>query len=118
LNVGSTQEPTKQPARTGQKGKTIMTSIDAFSTNVYSEETHPVSESEYDEVMSLMASGDFDGYSEWSAALEQAEFEREQERLGTVSTQYGAMLLKRECTHKGCTTTRCSKAQTYGGIAI
>jgi hypothetical protein len=94
-----------------------MTSIDAFSTKVYSEETYPVLETEYDEVTSLMAT-DFDGYSEWSAALEQAEFEREQERLGTVSTQYGAMLLKRECTHKACTTTRCSKAQSYGGIQI
>jgi hypothetical protein len=113
----TSESPTNRPQQRAES-ESIMTSIDAFSINVYSEELAAVTESEYDEVMSLMASGDFDGYSEWSAALEQAEFEREQERLGTVSTQYGAMLLKRECTHKGCTTTRCSKAQTYGGIAI
>ena len=39
--------------------------------NLYSEDTHPVSESEYDEVMSLMAE-DFDGYGQWSAELERS----------------------------------------------
>jgi hypothetical protein len=113
----TSESPTNRPQQRAES-ETNMKSIDAFSANVYSEELAAVSESEYDEVMGLMATGDFDGYSEWSAAVEQAEFEREQERLGTVSTQYGAMLLKRECTHKACTTTRCSRAQSYGGIQI
>lgn len=102
----------------GQKVITTMTSINEFESNVYSDELAAVSETEYDEVMNLMAADDFDGYSEWSAALEQAEFEREQEKRGTVTTEYGAMLLKRDCSHKGCLTTRCSQGATFGGIAI
>jgi hypothetical protein len=47
-----------------------MTSIPKFDSNVYSEELFAVSESEYDEVMSLMAEDDFQGYVEWSAGLE------------------------------------------------
>ena len=95
-----------------------MTSLEKFLSNVYSEDSNQVSEAEYDEVMSAMTQDDFDGYSEWSAAIEQAEFEREQERRGTVTTEYGAMLLKRDCSHKDCLTTRCSKGATFGGIAI
>jgi hypothetical protein len=51
-----------------------MTSISNFESNVYSEELHNVSESEYDEVMQLMAEDDsaFEGYAEWSASLESA----------------------------------------------
>ena len=51
-----------------------MTSINNFDLNVYSEELHGVTESEYDEVMQLMADerDDFDAYAEWSASLESA----------------------------------------------
>ena len=51
-----------------------MTSISKFDSQIYSEELHQVSESEYDEVMQLMADGEqeFDGYSEWSQADEEA----------------------------------------------
>ena len=47
-------------------------SISTFDTHVYSEELFPVSESEHDEVMRLMAeeAEGFAGYGEWSAALE------------------------------------------------
>jgi hypothetical protein len=49
-----------------------MTSISNFESNVYSEELHNVSESEYDEVMQMMAEEDsaFAGYSEWSLSLD------------------------------------------------
>ena len=46
--------------------------LSQFDTQSYSEELFNVSESEYDEVMSLMAANDsgFEGYSEWSLSLE------------------------------------------------
>ena len=48
-----------------------MTSISKFDSSVYSEEFSPVtSESEYDEVMMMMADDDFAGYGEWSASLD------------------------------------------------
>jgi hypothetical protein len=49
-----------------------MNSISQFESNVYSEETFTVSESEYDEVMQLIGeeSASFAGYSEWSESLE------------------------------------------------
>ena len=43
-----------------------MTSINDFESNVYSEELHSFSESEFDETMS----DDWQGYGEWSQALE------------------------------------------------
>lgn len=51
-----------------------MTSIDKFSANVYSEESFSFTESEYDEVMTAMASDDFAGYGEWSAQVESENF--------------------------------------------
>jgi hypothetical protein len=88
-----------------------MTSISNFESNVYSEELHIVSESEYDEVMQMMAdeSNDFEGYGEWSQELEQGQI---------VNTPNGAILINKECSHATCRTTRCDKAQSYRGIAI
>ena len=88
-----------------------MTSISNFDSNVYSEELHTISESEYDEVMQAMAeeSDDFQGYGEWSQELEQ----------GTITnTPHGPILINRDCSHKECTTTRCMRGATYQGIAI
>jgi hypothetical protein len=88
-----------------------MTSISNFESNVYSEELHSVSESEFDEVMSLMAeeSAGFKSYGEWSQELEQ----------GTITdTPHGPILINRDCAHKECTTTRCMKGATFQGIAI
>jgi hypothetical protein len=48
--------------------------ISNFESNVYSEELFPVSESEHDEVMQMMATDDFAGYGDWSAALESENF--------------------------------------------
>lgn len=49
-----------------------MTSISNFESNVYSEEIFSVSESDYDEVMMMMAeeAEEFEGYSEWSLSLD------------------------------------------------
>jgi len=88
-----------------------MKSISNFDSNVYSEELHTVSESEYDEVMQAMAEevDGFEGYGEWSQELEQ----------GTITdTLHGPILINRECSHKECTTTRCMKGATFQGIAI
>ena len=45
--------------------------ISNFESNVYSEEFFPVTESEHDEVMQMMAADDFAGYPEWSAQLDE-----------------------------------------------
>lgn len=88
-----------------------MTSISNYDLNVYSEELHNVSESEYNEVMSLMAEDEsgFEGYGEWSTALEQGSI---------INTPHGEILINKECLHATCHTTRCDKAQSYRGIAI
>jgi hypothetical protein len=93
-------------------------SINNFDVNVYSEELHQVSESENDEVMSLMAQDDFEGYSEWSADIEQVEFEREQERKSTVETEHGAVLMVRDCRHAQCKTSRCEIGLRLGGFDL
>jgi hypothetical protein len=96
-----------------------MTSISKFDSNVYSEESYPFTEDEYNEVMSASAVEDeaWQGYSEWSAELEQSEFERELERRATVITERGPMLIKSECAHRGCGFT-CKQAKREGGIEI
>jgi hypothetical protein len=86
-----------------------MTSISNFESNVYSEELQGVTETEFDEVMQMMADDDFGGYGEWSQELEQ----------GTITdTPQGPILINRDCAHKECTTTRCLKGASYQGIAI
>ncbi len=53
-----------------------MSSIDNFLSEVYSEELHQVSESEFDEVMMLAAQNDeseWAGYDEWSEGVENFE---------------------------------------------
>jgi hypothetical protein len=49
-----------------------MTSISNFESNVYSEELFNVTESDYNEVMQMMAeeSAEFEGYNEWSLSLD------------------------------------------------
>ena len=88
-----------------------MTSISNFESNVYSEELHTASESEFDEVMQMMAEeqGGFEGYGEWSQELEQGQ---------VIATEHGPILINRDCAHKECTTTRCMKGATFQGIAI
>lgn len=69
-----------------------MTNISKFDSEVYSEELYSVTESEYTEVMQMMAeeSEALEGCSDWAAQLEQAQFEAEQERKATrVNTPHG-----------------------------
>jgi hypothetical protein len=98
------------PARNGYK-RIIEMSIHNFDSNVYSEEIYPVSEIDYNEVMSLMADeqSGFEGYGEWSQESEQGQI---------VETRHGAILINKECVHSTCHTTRCEKAQSFQGIAI
>jgi hypothetical protein len=96
-----------------------MQEYSKFDSTVYSEEAFPFTEQEYDEVMSASAVDDteWQGYAEWSAELEQSEFERELERRATVATKNGPMLIKTECAHRGCGFT-CKQAKREGGIEI
>ena len=85
-------------------------SINNFDVNVYSEELHQVSEGEYDEVMSLMAEDNFDGYSEWSQAVESAAWTGAQELNG--------VMVKKQCEHTTCSHFRCERSIRLGGIEI
>lgn len=89
-----------------------------FDVEGYSEETYPFTEEEYAEVMAASLDDDkWEGYGEWSAELEQSEFERSLEARATIATSRGPMLIKRECSHKECGFT-CKKGQRIGGIEI
>jgi hypothetical protein len=100
-----------------------MTSISKFDSEVYSEEAYSFTEAEYDEVMSASAVEDeeqdgWQAYGEWSAELEQAQFEASLEARATVQTASGPMLLKRECNHSDCEFSRCKRSQRIGGIDV
>jgi hypothetical protein len=106
-----TSEPLiSKPLTTARKDHT-MTSISQFESNVYSEEIYSVSEQDFDEVMQMIGAENeaLEGYGEWSQELEQ----------GTITdTPHGPILINRDCPHKECLTTRCSKGATFQGIAI
>ena len=89
-----------------------MTSIQKFDSEIYSEELHQVSESEYDEVMSLMAEdkNGLQGYSEWSQKLENEAWHG--------SKECKEILIKKACEHRNCPHTRCAKAVRIGGVEI
>ena len=89
-----------------------MTSIPKFDSEIYSEELYSVSESEYDEVMSLMAEDEsgFQGYEEWSREQEQSAWQGSKELNG--------ILIKKQCEHTHCPHTRCARSQRIGGIEI
>jgi hypothetical protein len=94
-----------------------MTSISKFDSEIHSEELFPFTEEEYSEVMAAPVEDEWAGYSEWSEALEQSAFDADLERRATVMTPNGAMLLKRECSHKDCGST-CKRDTRIGGISI
>ena len=78
-------------------------SINKFDVNVYSEELHQVSEAEHDEVMMLMAEDEsqWQGYSEWSQAVEDAAW--------TGAKEFNGVLVKKPCEHKDCPHFRCEE---------
>jgi hypothetical protein len=94
-----------------------MQAYSKFDVECYSEESYLFTEEEYSEVMAAPVEDEWAGYSEWSAELEQSQFEAELERRATVMTPNGAMLLKRECSHKDCGFT-CKRSRREGGIEI
>lgn len=89
-----------------------MTSIQKFDSEIYSEEIYIVTESEYDEVMSLMAEDEtkLQGYSDWSQMLENEAWQG--------SKEYDGILIKKACEHSNCPHIRCAKAVRIGGIEI
>ena len=89
-----------------------MTSIQKFDTEIYSEELHQVSEAEHDEVMMLMAEDEqeWEGYSDWSQAVEDAAW--------TGAQEFNGVMVKKACEHKDCSHFRCEKNLRLGGIEI
>ncbi len=89
-----------------------MTSIPKFDSEIYSEELYTVSESEYDEVMSLMAEDEsgWQGYEVWSRGNEESAWRDSKEING--------ILIKKACKHSTCLHTRCQREVRLGGIAI
>ena len=51
-----------------------MSEYTKFDSEIYSEDLQPVSESEHDEVMQMIAAEDWQGYGDWSAELESENF--------------------------------------------
>jgi hypothetical protein len=89
-----------------------MTSIPKFDSEIYSEELYTVTESEYDEVMSLMAEDEsgWQGYEYWSRENEETAWEG--------SRKIDGILIKKACEHTHCPHTQCAKAVRIGGIEI
>lgn len=89
-----------------------MTSIPKFDSEIYSEELYSVTESEYDEVMSLMAEDEigWQGYDDWSRENEESAWRGSKEING--------ILIKKACEHTSCPHMQCAKAVRLGGIEI
>lgn len=80
--------------------------INQFDLHVYSEETFPVTEQEFDAVM---ADG-WEGYNQWSARLEAEAWQG--------SKQVGDILIKKACEHTACGHFKCERGLRIGGIEI
>ena len=83
-----------------------MSGYTKFDSEIYSEELHGVTESEYDEVMA----DHWEGYEDWSQEVE-AEAWR-------GSKQVDGILIKKACEHKACGHFKCERDVRIGGIAI
>jgi hypothetical protein len=97
-----------------------MQAYSKFDVECYSEESYPFTDEEYNEVMSASAvdETEWQGYSEWSEALEQSAFDADIEMRATVMTPNGAMLLKRECEHSDCAPDSCKRSIRIEGVEI
>jgi hypothetical protein len=89
-----------------------MSEYTKFDSEIYSEESYPVTESEHDEVMRLMAE---EGYHNFSIELEQ---QLDEQDAWKGSNQVSGILIKKACEHTDCPHTRCAKAVRIGGIEI
>ena len=88
-----------------------MSEYTKFDAEIYSEDLQPVTESEYDEVMRLMAE---EGYQEWSEQLE-TELEASAWR---GSKAINGVLIKKACEHPTCSHYKCERGLRMGGIEI
>ena len=106
-----------------------MSGYTKFDSEIYSEEIYPVSEQEYDEAMAASTVEDdgWRGYGEWAASLEETEraaaleqyaYEHELERKVVANTPRGAILIKRDCNHRECRSSRCDREIQVQGVAI
>src|SRR5688500_2322329 len=86
-----------------------MTSIPKLDSEIYSEELYAVTESQYDEVISLMAEDEpgWQGYEDWSRENEESAWHGSKERNG--------ILIKKACEHTHCPHTRCARSM-YGPV--
>jgi hypothetical protein len=83
-----------------------MSEYTKFDSEIYSEESFPVTEQEHDAVMA----DNWEGYGEWSTDVEAAEWRG--------SKQVGQLLIKRACEHSQCSHFKCEREVRIGGIAI
>ena len=89
-----------------------MSEYTKFDSEIYSEESYLVTESDYDEVMRLMAD---EGYQDFSIELEQ---QLDEEQAWQGSKQVSGILIKKACEHSDCPHTRCARSLRLGGIEI
>jgi hypothetical protein len=96
-----------------------MQSIPNYLSEVYSEDYYASlpSEDEMAEVLAAPVEDEWAGYAEWSAELEQAQFDADLERRATVATKNGPVLIKTECAHRGCGFT-CNRSTRLDGIDV
>jgi hypothetical protein len=84
-----------------------MSGYNKFDSEIYSEETYPVTESEHDEVMRLMAD---EGYHDWSEQLESEAWRSAKNVAG--------VLIKKACEHPSCSHFKCERGLRVGGFEL
>jgi len=105
-----------------------MSEYNKFLEHVYSDELTPNYLNYIDEVHRLMAEDDgWQSYNQWASQLEETErnavleqlaFERKQERLARVNVNSVQLFINRDCNHKDCKSSRCSREIRLQGVAI
>jgi hypothetical protein len=87
-----------------------MSGYTKFDAEIYSEELFPISEAEHNAVMAEM----WQGYSEWSQALEQQVWRGSQ----SFNTPHGEILIKKACEHPSCSHFKCERGLRIGGFEL
>jgi hypothetical protein len=88
-----------------------MSGYTRFDAEIYSAESYPITESEHDEVIRLMAE---EGYHDWSEQLEK-ELE---EKAWRGSKLISGILIKKACEHIPCSHFKCERGLRIGGIEV
>jgi hypothetical protein len=89
-----------------------MSEYTKFDSEIYSEESYPITDSEHDEVMRLMAD---EGYHEFSIELEQ---QLDEQQAWNGSKRFSEVLIKKACEHRQCSHFKCERSLRIGGIEI